>query len=73
MAMAELLLLEYNKIRFRSLVNRRIFSLVWIIGYFELAELDGNDLRPCVTRFLYQGADAEAVKWIILKEVCNVQ
>jgi hypothetical protein len=70
--LAELLWLEFNKIRFRSLVNRRVFSLVFSGGSFELVELDGADARAFVNRFLYQGSDAEEVKKVILQEVCDV-
>ena len=72
MGLAVLLLLEWNRIRFRSLVNRRVFSLVWKGGEFELVELDGNDRKAMPVRILYTGVDELEVQAMILQEVCDV-
>ena len=72
MGLAVLLLLEWNRIRFRSLVNRRVFSLVWLAGEFELVELDGNDRKAMPVRILYTGVDELEVQAMILQEVCDV-
>ena len=72
MVLATLLLLEFNKIRFQSLVNRRIFSLNFRAGYFSLFEVRGDIENPIIERTLYVGPDDHMVKVIILKEVCDV-
>ena len=72
MSLAEVLLVERWKLRFRSLVNRRVFSLVWLAGEFELVELDGNDRKAMPVRILYTGVDAFEVQAMILQEVCDV-
>lgn len=71
--LAEPLLIEKNKIRFRSLVNGQILSLVLQDGGFELVELDANTARPFIERFLYTGMNADEVKRIIFAEVCHVR
>jgi hypothetical protein len=73
MAIAEPLLVERNKIRFRSLVNRRVFSLVFYKDGFELVELNGNDRKAMPVRILYTGVDEFEVQGIILQEVCDVR
>ena len=72
MSLAEVLLVERWKLRFRSLVNRRVFSLVWLAGEFELVELDGNDRKAMPVRILYTGVDELEVQAMILQEVCDV-
>lgn len=70
--MAEPLHISKNRIRFRSLFNWRIFSLVFGDNSYDLVELDSNDPQALVRRRLYQGPDAETVKKVIVKEVCDV-
>lgn len=72
MQLAEPLLITRNKIRFRSLVNRRIFSLVFNAGRFAVLEMGESSFRLFVNRILYIGFDADEVKKVILQEVCDV-
>jgi len=72
MKIAEPLDIAKNRIRFRSLFNWRIFSLIFSRDYFVLMELDDDEPRAFVRKILYEGTDAEAVKKVIVKEVCDV-
>jgi hypothetical protein len=73
MQLAEPLLIARNKVRFRSLVNLRIFGLVLIRGCFFLVELDRDAEDALIKDLLYQGRNADEVKTVILKEVCDVR
>ncbi len=70
--LAEPLVVAFNLIRFRSLVNRRVFSLLYEHGEFELVELDEDFVEPSIVKILYEGNDAKQVKQMILQEVCDV-
>lgn len=70
--MAHIAKLLHRRIRFQSVLNRRIFSLVQEENAYELVELENNDESPPVKRILYQGNDQLQVMHVIWKEVTYV-
>ena len=72
-AIAEPLSLSFGKIRFRSKVNGRIFSLVMDDGWYELVQLESNRPYDYVKHVLYVGVDGFQVMNVIWKEVNDVQ
>lgn len=71
--LAVLLGLGPGRIRFRSVLNGKIFSLILDINTYELVELEGDTPQPFVIRELYRGEDTNQVKSVIWKELNNVQ
>lgn len=73
-ARADLLSISYGRIRFRSKLNGRFFSLVMEDdGCYQLVELDSNDAQANIAQVLYAGTDGFEVMNVIWKEVNYVR
>lgn len=72
-AIAYPLSVSLGRIRFRSNLNGRIFSLVMDEDLYELVELESNDAHALPLQHLYRGRDGFQVMNVIWKEVNDVQ